>query len=152
MTDSTDPIERRRSSPSARGRPFQTGNPGRKTGSRNRATIVAEAILAGEEEKLIRKAVDVALGGDVQMLKFLVGRLLPKERPVQIELNASSEKFDPIAAMNAIVNAAVAGRVVPSEASALAELVASYGRVLETSKLLERVQDLERDLRTLKDD
>ena len=86
------------------------------------------------------------------MLKFLVGRLLPKERPVQIELNASSEKFDPIAAMNAIVNAAVAGRVVPSEASALAELVASYGRVLETSKLLERVQDLERDLRTLKDD
>ena len=92
MTDPTDSIERRRSSPSARGRPFQTGNPGRKTGSRNRATIVAEAILAGDEEKLIRKAVEVALAGNVPMLKFLVGHLLPKERPVQIELTASSDK------------------------------------------------------------
>ena len=152
MTDSTDPIERRRSFPSARGRPFERGNPGRKAGSRNRATIVAEAILAGDEQKLIRKAVEVALSGDVQMLKFLVGRLLPKERPVQIQFTASSEKFDPVSAMDAIVNGAVAGRVAPSEASALADVVASYCSVLETTKLLERVQDLERNVRTLKED
>lgn len=54
----------------ARGRPFVTGNPGRKPGSRNRTTIVAAALLEGEAEALTRKAIELALAGDVVMLNF----------------------------------------------------------------------------------
>ena len=32
-----------------RGRPFEKGNGGRRPGSRNRTTVVAEALLKGEE-------------------------------------------------------------------------------------------------------
>ena len=51
-----------------RGRPFakdRSGNPaGRTVGSRNKTTIAAAALLAGEAEALTRKAVELALVGD----------------------------------------------------------------------------------------
>jgi hypothetical protein len=61
-----------------RGRPFARGNPGRP-GSRNRRSAVAAALLAGEEADLLRKAIELAKGGDVQMLKFLLNRMLLSE-------------------------------------------------------------------------
>jgi hypothetical protein len=56
--------------PTVRGRPFVNGNPGRKPGSKNRATVVASALLDGEAEELVRKAVELAKAGNVVMLKF----------------------------------------------------------------------------------
>jgi hypothetical protein len=54
--------------PKPRGRAFEkgrSGNPGgRRRGSRNKATLAAAALLAGESEALTRKAVEMALGGD----------------------------------------------------------------------------------------
>jgi len=50
------------------GRPFEkgrSGNPGGwRRGSRNKVTLAAAALLAGESEALTRKAVEMALGGD----------------------------------------------------------------------------------------
>jgi hypothetical protein len=66
-----------------RGRPFVNGNAGRRPGSRNRTTAVAAALLEGEAEELVRKAVDLAKAGDVPMLKFLLSRILPRERPIK---------------------------------------------------------------------
>ena len=60
--------------PPARGRPFVNGNSGRKRGSKNRTTLVAAALLEGEAEELVRKAVALAKAGDIAMLKFLLGR------------------------------------------------------------------------------
>jgi len=72
----------------ARGRPFPKGNGGQKPGSKNRTTQVAEALLAGEEGELVRKAIEIAKAGDVSMLKFLLGRLLPRERVITVDLPA----------------------------------------------------------------
>ena len=51
-----------------RGRLFEkgrSGNPaGRRIGCRNKTTIAAAALLAGESEALTRKAVELALVGD----------------------------------------------------------------------------------------
>src|SRR6266542_7067380 len=51
-----------------RGRPFEkgrSGNPlGRRVGCRNKTTIAAAALLAGEAEALTRKAVEPALVGN----------------------------------------------------------------------------------------
>ena len=71
---------------SQRGRPFAKGNPGRKPGSRNRASVVAAALVEGEAEELARTAVQLAKTGNLVMLKFLLGRLLPRERLINIEL------------------------------------------------------------------
>jgi len=51
-----------------RGRPFpkgRSGNPGgRRLGSRNKATLAAQKLLAGEAEALTRRAVEAAFAGD----------------------------------------------------------------------------------------
>ena len=56
------------------GRPFEkgrSGNPaGRRTGSRNKATLAAAALLAGESEGLTRKAVELALVGDPTAMRL----------------------------------------------------------------------------------
>src|ERR1700730_15620800 len=59
-----------------RGRPFekgQSGNPaGRRVGCRNKTTLAAATLLAGEAEALTRKAVELALGGDPTALRLPV--------------------------------------------------------------------------------
>ncbi len=84
-----------------RGRPFANGNPGRKPGSKNRTTAVATALLDGEAEELVRKAVDLAKAGDVPMLKFLLSRILPRERPVKLDLPPMNFADDAVVALGA---------------------------------------------------
>ena len=64
-----------------RGRPFEkgrSGNPaGRRPGSRNKATLAAAALLAGESEALTRTAVDLALAGDPTAMRLCIERVLP---------------------------------------------------------------------------
>ena len=61
-----------------RGRPFAKGNGGRKLGSRNRASLLADALLEGEEEELVRTGIELAKAGDPQMLKFFLDRICQK--------------------------------------------------------------------------
>jgi Family of unknown function (DUF5681) len=75
-----------------RGRPFEKGrlgNPtGRRVGCRNKTTIAAAALLAGEAEALTRKAVELALVGDPTALRLCIERVLPqcRERAVKFAL------------------------------------------------------------------
>ena len=75
-----------------RGRPFekgQSGNPaGRRVGCRNKTTLAAATLLAGEAEALTRKAVELALGGDPTAMRLCIERILPqcRERTVKFIL------------------------------------------------------------------
>jgi hypothetical protein len=59
----------------------RSGNPlGRRVGRRNKTTIAAAALLAGEVEALTRKAVELALVGDPTALRLCIERVLPQCR------------------------------------------------------------------------
>ena len=133
-----------------RGRPFEKGNGGRRPGSKNRTTIVAEALLKGEEVELVQKAIELAKAGDTQMLKFLLDRILPKERSVRVDLPAMDRSSDAVDALAAVIDAVGAGQIAPSEAAALASLVAAYARILDVAEFEERLENIEKDLRALK--
>jgi hypothetical protein len=137
-------------SPQPRGRPFEKGNGGRKLGSKNRTTLVAEALLRGEEVELVRKAIELAKGGDTQMLKFLLDRTLPKERSIHVDLPVMDRSFDAVDAMGAVIDAVGAGQIAPSEAAALASVIAAYARLINIAELEERLENIEKDLRALK--
>jgi len=128
---------------SQRGRPFADGNPGRKPGSRNRASVVAAALVEGEAEELVRTALRLAKAGDVVMLKFLLGRLLPRERSIKVELPAMEFADDAVEAHSAIVRAVSDGLISPSEAAALAALMTSYGRAIDLADVVKRLDALE---------
>lgn len=133
-----------------RGRPFPkgvSGNPsGCKTGSRHKATIAAQALLDGESEALARKAVELALNGDMTALRLCLERIVPprKDAPVKVTLPPMESVADIPATMSAILAAVAAGELTPSEAAALSGLVEAHRRALETSELEQRIAALER--------
>ncbi len=69
--------------------PGQSGNPtGRPKGTRNKATLVAESLLQGEAEKLVRKLIEKAIKGDPGSLRLAIERILPamKDKPISIAM------------------------------------------------------------------
>jgi hypothetical protein len=131
---------------SPRGRPFAKGNAGRKLGSRNRATTLADALVKGEEEELVRKGIELAKAGDPQMLKFFLDRILPKERPVKFDLPPIENRRDLVAAYAAIVKAVGAGELSPGEGSAVAALLSSITKNIDDAEVEARLRKLEEQL------
>ena len=133
-----------------RGRPFEkgrSGNPaGRRPGSRNKATLAAAALLAGEAEALTRKAVEMALDGDPIAMRLCMERVLPpcRERAVEFSLPAiegtrGGEAKEPSAhdvaqAMDAVTSALAQGEITPGEAETIAGVVDTFVRAIETTK------------------
>ena len=67
----------------------QSGNPaGRPKGARGKATIMAEGMLDGEAQDIIRAAIDLAKAGDVAAIRVCLDRIAPRRRdcPVAFEL------------------------------------------------------------------
>jgi hypothetical protein len=131
-----------------RGRPFRAGNPGRRPGSKNKTTLIADALLKDEEKELLRKGIELAKAGNVPMLKFFLERILPKERSVCVDLPPIDSASDAVDALGALVDAAITGRIAPSEASALATLVATCLRVADVAEHDSRLDDIEMKLKT----
>jgi Family of unknown function (DUF5681) len=125
----------------------QSGNPsGRPAGARNKATIMAEALLQGEAEELTRLAIEHARSGDMTALRMCLDRVAPpcKHRTIAFELPPLASAADAASALAAITAAVAAGELTPSEAGELFKLVEGFARLLKTTILEERVGALER--------
>jgi hypothetical protein len=133
----------------ARGRPFAQGNPGRKPGSKNKTTLIGHALLKDAEEDLLRKAIEMAKAGDGPMLKFLLDRILPKERC--IELPPMDHDCAPVERCEAIIEAVSAGRITPSEAASLVSMAESHARIIDLTEVDERLEAIEKKLETLEE-
>jgi hypothetical protein len=138
-----DTEEPRKNAEFTRGRPFEKGNPGRPRGSKNRTTAIAQALLADEETELVRKAIDLAKAEDVQMLKFLLDRLLPKERLIKLDIPRMDFADEAIDAMAAISGAIAEGQITPSEGAALSSMISGYSRTLDVAELSKRIEAIE---------
>jgi len=103
-----------------------------------------------EETELVRKGIELAKAGDPQMLKFLLDRILPKERSVHVNLPMIEHPSDAIDAVGKIIEAVGTGQIAPSEAAALASLLGTCTRILDAAEFGERLDNIEKDLRALK--
>ena len=108
-----------------RGRSFlkgRSGNPaGRPLGARNAATVIAEQLLDGEAEEIIRKVIKKAKQGDMTALRLCLDRLVPprRDRPVHFAIPALNSANNSSKAMAAITVAVACGELTPSEAAEL---------------------------------
>ena len=124
----------------------QSGNPaGRRKGTRNKATLALEKLLDGEAEALTRKAVELALAGDMTALRICLDRILParKDRPVTFDLPAIDSAADAKAASAALLAAVAAGSLTPSEAAEVGKLIDAYLKAIVVTEILERLEKLE---------
>jgi hypothetical protein len=132
-----------------RGRPFpkgRSGNPkGRPVGARNAATVIAEQLLDGEAEEIIRKIIKKAKQGDMTALRLCLDRIVPprRDRPVHFTIPVLNSANDASEAMAAITTAVACGELTPIEAAELSSVVETYVKAIEASEIERRLRVLE---------
>ncbi len=94
-----------------------TASQGRKTGSRNKASLLAQQLFEDQAQAVVMSVVDRALQGDMMAAKLIIERLLPpcKERALPpIELGD-----DPKASIRRLLED---GAITPSELESLCKV------------------------------
>jgi hypothetical protein len=139
-----------------RGRPFEPGNKfgrGRRRGSQNKKSSVAQDVLSTHADAILRKAVVLALQGDTPMVRLLVSYVLgrPSDSPIRVgplpvttaeELDESSE---------VILKKASEGKISLTQAQDLAALLEARRRVIDTREHEARLAAIEEHLKTRTD-
>jgi hypothetical protein len=124
---------------------FGPGNPGKPRGTRHKATVAALALLEGEADRLTRKAVEVALTGDVTALRLCLERIAPprKDAPVMFPMPSMRSAGDAAKAAGAVLEAVADGELTPIEGAHVMGLVDAFRRTLEASEFEVRLAALE---------
>src|SRR5262245_6916612 len=128
---------------------FASGNRanprGRPRGSRNKATLLVEELLANEAETLTRSLIRRAKAGNGTAPSLVFARLAPprKDRPVAVPLPAIECIKDVPAAHGMLPRRVGAGVLSPGEACAIAQLLEIQRRALETIDLDARLAAIE---------
>ena len=124
---------------------FTSGNPGRPRGARHKATVAALALLDGEADRLTRRAIEVALTGDVTALRLCLERIAPprKDAPVAFPLPSMRSAGDAAKAAGAVLEAVADGELTPIEGAHVMGLVDAFRRTLEASEFEVRLAALE---------
>ena len=124
----------------------QSGNPrGKKPGSRNKATLAAQKLLDGDAEALTKKAIELALAGDMTALRLCLDRVTPprRDRAVRLTLPSLDGAGGLEKVSSAVLVAVAAGEITPSEGQALTGIIEARRKVMELVDIDRRLQVLE---------
>jgi hypothetical protein len=127
-----------------------SGNPnGRKAGSRNKATLLVEAMLEGQLESVVRKVIERALQGNDTCLKLVLDRIYPlKEAPIHFALPKKIDNGEELLqASNSILQAVSKGEITTGDANKLSKILAQHAEHYERSELVRRLEALEQNQR-----
>jgi len=105
----------------------------------------ARSILDDEVTALSRKAVELALAGDLQALKLCLDRLPPprRERSVRLELPHISNAASAAEVAATLLAATSRGELTPGEANSMLQVVEGYCRTIVASDFELRLSTLE---------
>jgi Family of unknown function (DUF5681) len=117
----------------------QSGNPaGRPPGSRNRATLFAEALLEGEAEMIVRNAIRAAVNDVPWAVRLCFDRLSPRLRsraaPIAFELPQISTPADIPPAIAKISSALAEGDITIDEAERYTAVLERWSRMLQSAE------------------
>ena len=110
-----------------------SGNPaGRPRGALNRATVLAQELLAARVESIAGKLIELAEGGDMRAIRVCMERLVPapQHQPIAVELPPIEKPADSVEAAATIAAAVAAGELTAAEAARLAKVVDVYYHAL----------------------
>jgi len=132
--------------------PGQSGNPaGRPRGSRNKKTLMLEALLDEESEALMRRVIGLAKMGDDVAMRLVFARMLPprRDRPVPIELPRIESEADARRASGDVMEALGSGEITPQEAEQVLRVVAGAAVVMQASEMGSRIRWLQEQVAQL---
>lgn len=136
-----------------RGKPFQPGNTagkGRPQGSCNKRSIFQEA-LEVDGEAIIQKIKKLALKANSTAMRLCMERLLPVAQRTNVEFRMPRvETAASLTEAGASVTEAVSsGLLSPQEGEAIAKMLESQRRNIETGEIEGRVKSLEEEIAKL---
>jgi hypothetical protein len=126
----------------------ESGNPsGRPRGALNRATVLAQELLAARVERIAAKLIELAEGGDMRAIRVCMERLMPaiKHQPIAVELPPIETAADSVEAVASIAAAVAAGELTAAEAAELAKVIDTYVGALASRGFEERLTKLENE-------
>jgi hypothetical protein len=134
-----------------RGKPFEKGRPGgpgRPEGSRNKASLLLDQLATEEGQEILRKVVEAAKGGDARSAEIILSRIWPVRkggRPVTLQLPQIDTANDLVKALGVVANAVGAGEITADEGAAVASVIETKRRAIETNDLEQRIATLEKE-------
>ena len=126
----------------------KSGNPeGRPQGIIDKRSELAD-LLKPHAAALVEKAVELALGGDVNALRLCLERLIPRAKDETINLVLQTDdltKPESLLNINSLViNAVSSGKVTPEEGKTISGIIEAQRKLFETVNLESRINALER--------
>jgi len=124
----------------------QSGNPmGRPRGARNKATMLAEQMMAEDVASVVQSVIKAAKSGDMVAAKIILDRIIParKGQTIQLELPRVITTPDVIEAMTVALEAMAEGDISPDEAAAIMDVLSTKRQAIETLELEQRIINLE---------
>jgi hypothetical protein len=102
-------------------------------------------MLGDEAKSLTRKAIELALNGDVHALRICLDRIMPirRGRPVHVSLPDIKTASDVTTALSAIAAAIGRGELTTDEASGIAAVVEATRKSIELVEIEARIAALE---------
>jgi hypothetical protein len=121
--------------------PGQSGNPaGKKPGTKNRKTLMMEALRDGEDVAAARVVIEKALAGDAVAARFVVALVSPKPRGRTIHLEMPEEDdCNVVTAFNVTLRAMCNGEITPDEALQVSRFLDGRRKVLQAWQLEEKL-------------
>ena len=122
--------------------PGNKASPGRPPG-RGAVAEMREA-LAADLVGIINTVKARALAGDMQAARIILDRLVPSLRPVEMPAVLTLPAGATLAGQaQAVVNAAAAGELAPSQAAQIVTALGGVAKIIEATELLKRIEALE---------
>ena len=126
--------------------PGVSGNPaGKKPGTRNRTSRVAQKMMADDCEAVVRAVVNAAKGGDMTAARLVLDRIAPpcRGRPVRLDLPPIVSAADLVTALAAVADAMARGVLSAEEAQSAATVLEHHRKAVETLDLERRIAAIE---------
>ncbi len=128
-------------------KPGQSGNPkGKRPGTRNVALVALDKIGEEAAQGLLQTVINKAMDGDMMAARILLDRVWParKGRPVTFTMPPTETAADVVRALARLLEAVSSGLMTPEEGQALAILIESQRKAIETGELDARITEIER--------
>ena len=125
--------------------PGQSGNPsGRPQGSRNKATLIAEQLIDGQAEELVKMCISMAKKGDTTAMKIMMDRLIPPRRDRSIQLGLPDVKTpkDVLSTIGIVIKSIGDGKLDADQAKTLAGILEVQRKSIETVEIEQRITAL----------
>jgi Family of unknown function (DUF5681) len=123
----------------------RSGNPhGRPAGSRNRASVMLDAIAENQAADLLQTVLRRAHRGDLQAAALIFSRIWPiRKARVRFDLPSLDRAADLPRALAAVVAAVSNGLLSPDEAAAVATVLNAQRAAIELGEIEQRLRGLE---------